>query len=249
VTTVRIQLQPMNGLGAIVLKHELSGILAGGDLQATVEGGIAVTADGDFKFGNDKCNAMHRLVQRWRSNGRVLETLLDLVAVDLLRQENAKDDREAIASAVFIHRQLIGKSHALTAEIETGEFGFAACAGAVMVVLSNLLLGYKTDLNATNPKWECIDPQFGVYSFGEVVVAAANNFRHHDEWARTRKLNAKQRKSIAVIEGVLNYDAGSFARPAPWRRNACAALLLTVDGRKLETLERNFFDFAKAMLT
>jgi hypothetical protein len=31
---------------------------------------------------------MHRLVQRWCYNGRVLETLLDLVAVDLLRQED-----------------------------------------------------------------------------------------------------------------------------------------------------------------
>lgn len=237
------------GYGAIVLKHELSGILAGGDLQVTPEGNIALTADGDFKFGSDKCNAMHRLVQRWSSNWRVLETLVDLVAVDLLRQESAKDAREAITRAGFIHRQLIGKSHVLTAEIETGEFGAAACAGTVMVVLSNLLLRYKTDLSETNPKWKGIDPQFGGYSFGEVIVAAANNFRHHDEWARARKLDPKQRKSIAVIEGVLKYDAASFAgSAAPWRHNACAALLLTVGGRQLETLERNFFDFAKAML-
>jgi hypothetical protein len=234
--------------GAIVLNHGLSGILAGGDLQVTPEGNIAITADGDFKFGDDRCNAMHRLVNAWCGNWRALETLLDLATADLQRRENAIADREAIGGAIFTSPTLIRKSHALIAEIETGEFGAAACAGAVMVVLSNLLLRYKTDLSATNPKWEGIDPQFGGYSFGEVVVAGANNFRHHDEWARTRKPDPKQRKSIAVIEGVLNYDAGSFARPAPWRRNACAALLLTVDGRKLETLERNFFDFAKAML-
>jgi hypothetical protein len=233
---------------AIVLKHELSDILAGGDLHVTPDGNIAITPDGDLQFGNDRCNAVHRLVRRWCFNTRALETLLDLVTVDLLRQQNAIADREAIAGALFTHPKLIRKSHALIAEIEAGEFGAAACAGAIMVVLSNLLVRYRSDLSTTNPKWEGIDPQFGGYSFGEVVVAAANNFRHHDEWARTRRPNPKQKRSIDVIVGALGYDVRSIAPVAPWRHNACAALVLVVGERDLGTLEKNFFDFAKAML-
>jgi hypothetical protein len=232
---------------AIVLKYELSDILSGGDLQIAPDGGIAITPDGDLKFGNDRCNALHRLVLRWCFNRRVLETLLGLILVDLLRQETATAEREDIAGAFFTHPQLIRKSHALVLEIETGEFSAAACAGAIMVVLSNLLCRYRSDLSKTNPKWEGINPQFGGYSFGEVVVAAANNFRHHDEWARTRRPTPRQKPSIDVIAATLGCDVRS--PDAPWRRNACAALVLVVGERDLGTLEKNFFDFAKTMLT
>lgn len=116
-----------------------------------------------------------------------------------------------------------------------------------MVVLSNMLLRYKEDLKATNPKWERIGPQFHGYSFGEVVIAAANNFRHHDEWARSQTLNAQQRKSISVIEVALNYTLVSSALVVPWRRNACADLIKVIGGSDFATLERSFFEFAKAM--
>ena len=90
-------------------------------------------------------------------------------------------------------------------------------------------------------------PQFSGYSSGEVVVAAANNFRHHDEWARTRKPDTKQRKSIAVIEAALGYTIVWPAPVVPWRRNACADLVPIIGGSDFATLEQGFFDFAKAM--
>jgi hypothetical protein len=58
----------------------------------TALGGLAMTADGNPKLGDDRGNAMHRLVLRWCCNARVLETLLDLVAVAL----QALDDLERI---------------------------------------------------------------------------------------------------------------------------------------------------------
>lgn len=233
---------------AIVQKHGLSAILAGGDLQLTPAGNIAVTADGDLKFGNDRCNAMFRLVQRWCFNGRVLDTLFDLTAVDEMRRQNAETDRETLAGIAFANPQMADKFHALGEEIGTGEFGAAACAGAIIVVLSNLLLRYKADLVAENPRWEGICPQFNGCSFGEVVAAAANNFRHHDEWARTRKLTPQQRKSVAIVQRALNWTPQSKTLVAPWRRNACADLVAVIGGGNFATLERNFFAFAKAML-
>jgi hypothetical protein len=233
---------------AIVQKHGLSAILAGGDLQVTPSGDIAVTDDGDVKFGNDVCNAMHRLVQRWSSNCRVLDTLFDLTQVDEMRRQNAQADREAIGKAYFTHPSLIHKFHSLGEEVEVGEFGAAACAGAVMVVLSNLLLRYRTDLTPENAKWENVSPRFNGCSFGEVVLAAANNFRHHDEWARTRRPTSQQKKSIVIVQRALAWTPLSPAIGDPWRRNACADLIAVISDREFATLERNFFEFAKAML-
>jgi hypothetical protein len=244
---------------SVVARHSLGEVLAGTDWQVTTRGGLDLTADGNPKFGDDTCNAMHRLVLRWCSNARVLETLLDLVAVDSLRKQTAKAEREAIVCVSFAtefpSRERIEKFHALGEEVETGEFGGAACAGAIMVVLNNLLQRYKVDLSKLNPKWGGIGPQFNGYSFGEVVEAASNNFRHHDEWARTKEPTKQQMKSIPVVKAALGYAPLSAAAPA-WRRNACADLVAVLIGgteiatleQRFATLEQRFFKFAKTML-
>src|SRR5258708_22399932 len=54
--------------------------VAGGDLQVDENGDIAVTLDGDLKFGNDRINAMHRLVQRWCFNVPIIGALFSLAA-------------------------------------------------------------------------------------------------------------------------------------------------------------------------
>jgi hypothetical protein len=244
---------------SVVTRHGLGEVLAGSDWQVTALGGLDMTADGNPKFGDARCNAMHRLVLRWCSNARVLETLLDLVAVDNLRKHNAKAEREAIVCVSFATEfpstERIEKFHALGEEVETGEFGGATCAGAIMVVLNNLLQRYKTDLRELNPKWGGIGPQFNGYSLGEVIEAASNNFRHHDEWARAKEPTKQQMKSIPVLKAALGYARLSAAAP-PWRRNACADLVAVVIGetefatleQRFATLEQRFFKFAKAML-
>jgi hypothetical protein len=108
-------------------------------------------------------------------------------------------------------------------------------------------LRYKAGLKPASPKWEGIGPLSSGYSFGEIVVAGANNFRHHDEWARARKPTEKQKKSIAVIEGALNYTVMSRTLVIPWRRNPCADLIAIVGGSDFAMLEQNFFTFATAM--
>jgi hypothetical protein len=225
----------------IVAKYDLGAILTGGDFQLTPSGNIAVMSDGNPKWGDDKCNAMHWLLLRWCFNARIVETLFTLVAGEGQRSRQAEAEREAVA------RVGSREFHALSDEMGAGEFGAAACAGAIMVVLSNLLLSYKKDLEPVGPKWKGIDPQFSGYSFGEVAVAAANNFRHHDEWARTQELDERQQKSIAVIKGALNYTPLSHAIEIPWRRNACADLTAVIGGSDFAVLEQNFFTFAKAM--
>lgn len=232
----------------VVTDHGLGEILAGGDLQSTASGDIALTRDGDLKWGNDRCNAMHRLVQRWCFNAHVLETLFGLVIEEGRRKQQAEREREVVASVAFTQPQMTEQFYALGKEIGAGEFGGAACAGAIMVVLNNLLQRCKTDLSGVTPKWEGGGPLFSGRSLGEIVEAAANNFRHHDEWARTRSPDSRQRRSIAVIEAVLDYTAMSPALVVPWRRNACADLIAVIGGSDFATLEHRFFAFAKAMM-
>ena len=96
---------------SIVEKYALGGILAGGDLQVTASGDIAATPDGDLKVGNDKCNAMHRLVQRWCFNARILETMFSLVTQESQRMQQAEEERNVIAGSLFTNRPLIEKFH------------------------------------------------------------------------------------------------------------------------------------------
>ena len=74
----------------IVQRHGLSEVLIGADFQLTASGGLAMTPDGDPKIGDDKHNAMHRLVQRWCFNARVLETLFTLVVEEDQRRRQAE---------------------------------------------------------------------------------------------------------------------------------------------------------------
>jgi hypothetical protein len=142
----------------------------------------------------------------------------------------------------------------LSEEVATGEFGAAACAGAIMVVLNNLLQQYKTDLSKVNSKWRGVGPLFNRYSLGEVTEAASNNFRHHDEWARAQEPTWLQMRSIRVVIAALGHSR--LSATASWRRNVCADLVAVIIGgtevatieQRFATLEQRFFEFAKAML-
>jgi hypothetical protein len=69
--------------------------------------------------------------------------------------------------------------------------------------------------------WDECSPLIKGCSFGSVVTAAANNFRHHDEWARRDPPTEKQMKSIRVIAAVLKVPIGKNGNGHPFRRNVC----------------------------
>ena len=57
---------------------------------------------------------------------------------------------KAVAANAFSTDEMTENFHTLGEEVGAGEFGAAACAGAIMVVLSNLLMRYKLYLKATS---------------------------------------------------------------------------------------------------
>ncbi len=216
----------------------------GGDLQLTASGSIAVTVDGcDLKWGSDRVNAMHRLIQRWRFNAPTLVGLFKLVGHAQERKEQLNEELELIAPIAFT--QSAQQFHEINDEIGTSTFGGAACAGTIMIVLYNLLMRYKMDLNASNEKWEKSLPQIGGCSLGSIIKAGAANFRHHDEWARSNRPNEQQLSSIRVVAAALNQPITADGKGHPFRGNICLELLETVSGGDCEQLIQRFFAFAK----
>ncbi|HEY5363874.1 MAG TPA: hypothetical protein VIJ49_06715 [Aestuariivirga sp.] len=85
----------------IIEKYSLGTILAARDLRLTASGDIALTPDGDFKVGDDYCNAMHRLVVRWCAHINILSTLIKLVELEQYKLKEAEADKNSIADQLF----------------------------------------------------------------------------------------------------------------------------------------------------
>jgi hypothetical protein len=217
----------------------------GGDLQLTASGSIAVTVDGDLKWGNDRVNATHRLVQRWCFNAPTLAGLFKLVTHARATKQQLDEEMNVIAPIVFGTTQSAKRFHEINNEVGAYTFGGAACAGAIMVVLHNLLMRFKVDLNASKEKWEKSAPQIGGCSLGAIVAAGAANFRHHDEWARSNPPSEQQLSSIKAIGAALNEPIAADGKGHPFRGNICPQLLEAVSGGDCEQLNQRFFAFAK----
>lgn len=86
---------------------------------------------------------------------------------------------------------------AVSDEQGIAEFGLATYGGCLVFLLRSSLQRFKVDIDATQDEWTKASPLFNGCSLGQVIVAAANGFRHEDELAtarpstRSRKLPKK----------------------------------------------------------
>jgi hypothetical protein len=232
----------------VVEAYKIDSLRTGGDLQLTASGSIALTADSrDLKFGNDKHNALHRLVRGWCVNAKTLQVLFEVVATAQSTKIRAENERNNLAGIAFTSPSLTAQFHALGDDIGASAYGGAACAGAMVVVLSNVLMRFKNDLNATGHDWQTAAPLIEGCSFGSIVVAGGNNFRHHDEWAHDNPPSQRQLNSIKVIAAVLKESIAANGDGHPFRHNICAEVIGALSGGSFDTLSQRFFGFAKTM--
>jgi hypothetical protein len=220
-------------------------------LQELKQGGVqahngnwAVTPDGDFQFGNTRVNALFRLVERWRVNQPTLEQLYwDLLS----RAERLKEVMKARAQGLGPSwcREPV-QYHEETEALGDYESGASVYAGAILVVLNNLLQRCRQDLHASEAQWVSAAPKIEGYSVGVVFEAAAANFHHHDEWARAVKIDDRQRASMEPLCAVLGRDLWTQGRPT-LRANVCREVLLKISDGSTDRLYRLMFEFAKAL--
>jgi hypothetical protein len=214
-----------------------------GDIQA--HNGIwAMTPDGDFQFGSTRVNALFRLVERWRVNQPTLEQLYGDLSSNAQRLTEVLKAR-AQGLGPSLSREPV-QYHDESEVLGDYESGASVYAGAILVVLNNLMQRCRQDLHASESRWMSADPKIEGHSVGVVFAAAAANFRHHDEWARATKIDDRQRASMQPLCAILGKDLWTQGRPT-LRTNVCREVLLKISEGSTERLYRLMFDYAKAL--
>lgn len=238
----------------IVDRYGLTPLGDGLDFSLTVDGDLATTVDFDLKMGNDQQNGLHRLVVQWRLNEPTLRGNFTYVIESFDREKALNEELNDVANRL-LQGNAVERYHEIQDEIGVLSFGRDAAAGTIMVVLANLLHRLRLDFGLyplkfekrTPAEWFTSPPMFGGQSFGVVADAAAANFRHHDEWARTEPPNDQQLRSIAVMGAVLGKAIASDGSKHPFRGNDCPEILLAMSAGTFETLNEKLFAFAKAL--
>lgn len=188
-------------------------ILKGGADFSIENGDLALTKDGDIKLGDTVHNALFRLVQAWRLNAPHLRFLFGMMISMQSRRRRLNDKmnevgekqnaRFDISKYPASDPEFITMFHDVIDEQSAAEYGFATYAGCVVLLLSGSLLRFKNDIDATGDDWTKAPPLYGGYSFGQIIVAAANGFRHDDEWAKTRPSTPQQKASQEILAKAL----------------------------------------------
>jgi hypothetical protein len=241
----------------VVEQYGLEILKSPGDLVLK-DGNLALTKIGDLMLKNAEYSAMFRLVQRWRFNAPTLQSLFDLVFTTKCRRIDLDDSLNGVfldrrfdpkAANPFIPDQSsLDRYHELNDEIGANELASVAYAGAVVLVLSGLLRSFKDDMDATRDEWEKSAPLIEGCSIGSILAASANNFRHNDEWAKTRRPKQNQLASIRVLAAVFQEQIAPDGTGHRLSRDICAETLELLGGGNFYKLSANLFAFANNMV-
>lgn len=230
----------------IAERYNLGSLKVGGDLQLTPDGDLETTVDGDLKLGNDQHNALHRLVARWQFSAPMVEMMFLAVVNADNESKHLKEKIDDIATRIFQDTNATEEWHNVQHGLGIHEYGPEAAAGAITVVVNNLLRREWVDLGKPST-WESAGTQLAGCSFAQVMEAASNNFRHCDEWDRTNPPTREQLKSMDVIAKMLGISLLPYGLPNPFRGNICPEVVLKVTGGSFESLMDMTFWYARSL--
>jgi hypothetical protein len=230
------------GYQALAVRYDLGTLKQGGDFQFNANGGLTTTRDGSLQLGDETHNALHRLLVRWQFNAPALKMLFDYVVQSSEKKSQYESELNDLALRMHMNPNAIERWHDIRHEMGVEEYGPEAYAGTIMVVISALLRREWKDLNKPST-WDTAGTSLAGHSFGAVVEAAANNFRHFDEWAAA-KVDATEQpmKSIRVLASVLGLALDHSGKRHSIRTNVCPEILMALSSRNFETLMEFFLD-------
>lgn len=212
------------------------------DLHLDSSGNIAVTLDRELQIGNKTTNGLFRFVERWRKNEATIELLFERMVISF---DNAKREHERSLTNLTLNPSIYQDQleNALEQEAIAETLG-----GSICVLYNNLLQRLREDLNIhhTDSKWRIEKNNIHQYSFGEIISAAANNFRHSDEWCKKKEPEAKQKENIRILSSILGLPDRTDGFH-PIRKNVCAETLLKISHYSLTNLHQQAFEFAKML--
>jgi hypothetical protein len=223
----------------IIERYNIDYLKTTGDLVAK-NGNIAITKRGDLMLNSDEYSALATLVGYWRFNEPYLRTLFALALTTKGRLESLIKTRDDSLDRFVNHER--------NDEISANAIGTSSYAGAIVMVLSRLLLAFKDDLNATDQEWTQSGPKIEGCSIGAIIEAAANNFRHNDEWLKhAPKPTPQQLRSIRVLATALREPIAQDGSHHGLSRDICPEVLALLSDGDFERLASNHFAFANAI--
>ncbi len=236
----------------VIAKYGLTALRSGADLAVSESGDLALNKEGYPRIGSVAHDAMHRLTESWRWNAPALRTMF--VAGLELREDYARfnAEREAVMSqplipGEFSHLSQIAGFHAAFDGMASSAVSQSAIAGAIIVVLASILQRFKNALGDCEDDWKIGNPKFNGVSLGDLIAAAANSFRHADEWVEANhagEFNDRQARSINVLRQAWVIGINSFVFDAA---PICMVVLERIASGDFENLARSVLGFANEL--
>jgi hypothetical protein len=183
-------------------------------------------------------------VEAGRFNSPTLEGLFNLVIAAEEARSRLSGEQERALETVFAANwsaNSLKQYHSKNEEIGANEIGEAACAGALFVILSNILSRFRNDTRASQELWAKGEPLINGVSLGILIRAAANNFRHYDEWRSASAPTAQQLASMEVLLKALTMP------PQIIRENVCPKVIKIISNGDFGYLNDSLFEFAKSI--
>jgi hypothetical protein len=211
-------------------------------------GDLLLTEDGSPQVGDQIYNAMYRLVDRWSLESPTLQGLFTSAVTSKNEHDRSIASIDELSPVSTVDWDAFAAKFRQTLDQGNAhEFAASIYAAAVVLVLANLLLRFLADLKLNCDEAEKIVAEFDGHSFFAVVRAAANNFRHYEEWTKAKCLDARQKHSIAILADVLSRRLPHSVFEAR-SRNVCAEVLNVLSGNTsdYEALNKNLFRFVKS---
>jgi hypothetical protein len=238
----------------LVEKHSIELLKQRGDWNI-VDGDLEMTRRGDIMFNSPDYSALYRVVMWWRFNYQALEAMFDAAFPPKGETEQLERELEAVfarAAQTTPHPMMsldYDEYHRINDAMDAEFVAKEAYAGFVVVALSRILQSFKADIGCDLGDWNAAQPQFAGHSFGQVIVASANNARHADEWQTSRPPVPQQLKSMKVLSAVLKepLDPSDGSRHGFGREVSRDILEAICDGTMF-ALERDFFQFVNSLV-
>lgn len=226
----------------VIDRYRITVLEQPGDLVLK-DGELAVTKSGDLMVNSPGYSALYRLVQWWRHSLPMLTVLFNQFCESRARKRPLEAEAERALGKWTPGQPLVRDFSAYHEAIEiqeANELTEEVSAGSLLLALSRMVQSFRDDLSL-DPRdalWRQSGPLHNGVSVGEAVVAAANNFRHAEEWARARTPTAQQGTSHGALVAMTQIDA-TTARGVFWPR-----VLELLAGEDLDQLGRAVFGFA-----
>lgn len=243
-------LQPPLSHGEIVDRYSLTSIKSQPvDIKFDESQNLITSRGRGLLFGTRAQDAMWVFVSAWRLNAPAMRLMLE-ASRELRGQESEHDDREeeALANAWPDGERPTpeGLTNIQAALDISGSavLGRGALAGSVMIMAASLLNELKENLQPNKDEWPVALAEGCRPTIAQIIIAAANSFRHQDEWRAAisqNEINNQQKRSMDILLSVFeNNPAQVFLE----KINASEKALMLLAEGDFDAFERAVLSYA-----